>query len=276
MNRDYLEKFKGSKVEPIFVPMHFLSKFPRVVDYDSYIERASELKIINDINDLEANLPNESNPEKRLNKEKKLEKAKSELSNNKVETEVRPLRSWEKDMVKKLKDLKGEKAEKKLFEALQAYSKNSNDEMLVIYDLDFMKLGSKKCLCQNCNLSTECPKAKFVLESAQKDFIVLSLTRRCIIPIEVKSDYSQSSLEKSMEQLKDCKSLIESWIGGDLSNICGWKIMPLICFDEIGDIGDTFCDECKEFILHGTEIEGQLESLIGNIPLPNDVQFYLN
>ena len=233
------------------------------------------MNIINDINDLEAKLGNESNPEKRLNMEKKLEKARSEFSNNKVETEVRPLESWEKAMAKNLKHVKGEKAEKKLFEAWQACSKKLNDEMVVIYDLDFMKLGSKKCLCRNCNLSTDCPKAKFFLDYAQKDFIVLNLTRRCIIPIEVKSDYSQSSLEKSMEQLKDCKSSIESWIGGDLSNICGWKIMPLICFDEIGDIGDKFCDECKEFILHGTDIEGQLGSLLGNIPRQNNVQFLL-
>ena len=58
MKRDFEEDFNSEKIQ-IFVPKIFLSKFPEVIQYDRYIKNISELKLIQDINEISVKIENE-------------------------------------------------------------------------------------------------------------------------------------------------------------------------------------------------------------------------
>ena len=62
--RDFDKELKSGKIQ-IFVPKVFLSKFSHVIQYDNFIEKINELKVIQDINELRSKLESERNVEKR-------------------------------------------------------------------------------------------------------------------------------------------------------------------------------------------------------------------
>ena len=62
--RDFDKELKSGKIQ-IFVPKVFLSKFSHVIQYDNFIEKINELKVIQDINELPSKLANERNVDKR-------------------------------------------------------------------------------------------------------------------------------------------------------------------------------------------------------------------
>ena len=49
--RDFEKELKSGKIQ-IFIPRVFLSKFPHVIQYDNFIDKINELKVIQDINEL--------------------------------------------------------------------------------------------------------------------------------------------------------------------------------------------------------------------------------
>ena len=57
IQRDFEDDFKSKRIK-IFAPKYFLSKFPEVIDYEEYIKKIDELKIIQDINELKEKLEN--------------------------------------------------------------------------------------------------------------------------------------------------------------------------------------------------------------------------
>ena len=75
------------------------------------------------------------------------------------------------------KVVKAEKAEKKMFNALKKYFSNVNEEVIVLYSFNFM--GSL---------------SKTDFQPAEKDFILLNLTKRYIMPLEVKTAYHKEAL----------------------------------------------------------------------------------
>ena len=62
--RDFEKELKSRKIQ-ILVPKVFLSKFPQVYQYNQYIAKVDELKVIQDINELTLKVENESDPGKR-------------------------------------------------------------------------------------------------------------------------------------------------------------------------------------------------------------------
>ena len=67
--------------------------------------------------------------------------------------------------------------------------------------------------------------------------------------------------------------LINDWAGGDLSEDCGWRFVPAICFEcEIPNFSDQFCSVCSKSIIHGSNIDEQMRRLLDEIPIPTNVR----
>ena len=146
--------------------------------------------------------------------------------------------------------VKAEKAEKKMFNALKKYFSNVNEEVIVIYSFNFMGSVSKKDF-----------------QPVEKDFILLNLTKRYIMPLEIKTTYHKEALKKSIKQIKGAMELINEWVGGDLTEECGWRYIPAICFEtEIENIGGEFCADSLKFIIHGDDIDEKVEKMFSDIP----------
>ena len=120
------------------------------------------------------------------------------MRSNEFYTEMKALEEEEVGMVKSLPGVKGEKAEKKVYEAIEKYFSNSNEEFLVLYNLMFMGLLTAR---------------DYLPE--EKDFIIINLTKRYIMPLEVKANFNLTSLKKAMKQIKNAIELINDWLGGD-------------------------------------------------------------
>ena len=89
----------------------------------------------------------------------------------------------------------------------------------------------------------------------EKDFVLLSETYRYIAVIECKKTLDQETLEKSLQQLADTKSDLESYLRNailtDEEEITSdWMFAPFIYHEESED-GMNFCDACKEHIIQG-------------------------
>ena len=153
-------------------------------------------------------------------------------------------------MKKKLKFhvVKGEKAEKKLFKAIQKYFKKVDEEVVVLYGINFMASMADKNL-----------------KPVEKDFILLNLTKRYIMPLEVKANFNRGALKKALNQIKGSMDIIDEWVGGDLTEECGWRYIPAVCFEsEIAEIEEEFCRESINFIIHGNPIDEQVEKMLNN------------
>merc|ERR1719418_233031 len=103
-------------------------------------------------------------------------------------------------MVKSLQSVRGERAEKKMFKSLQKYFSKTNEEVLVLNSFDCMKSWSEKHI-----------------KPVEKDFILINLTKRYIMPIEVKTNFHKQSLSKAIKQIKGTIELIDDWVAGDLT-----------------------------------------------------------
>ena len=156
----------------------------------------------------------------------------------------------ERRMIEKLKLVKGERSEKRVYEALKRYFKKHNEEVLVLYSFKF--IGEKEGV--NC-------------KQREKDFILINLSKRYIMPLEVKTSLGIKSLQSAIEQIENCKNLFNNWIGGDLSEKCGWRFVPSICFDVINQhVDKKFCLYCSKFILSGENIDEDMEKMLQCIP----------
>ena len=184
IQRDFENDFKSKRIK-IFAPKFFLSKFPEVIDYEQYIKKIDELKIIQDINELKEKLEKEFDQGKKARLDVEIEKMKD----NKFYTEIRALEKDEVAMAKDLHNVKGEKAEKKVFQAIEKYFSSTKEglkeEVVVFYSFNFMgKIASKD------------------LKPEEKDFILINFTKRYIMPLEVKTNFHPKSLKKSVKQAK--------------------------------------------------------------------------
>ena len=67
--------------------------------------------------------------------------------------------------------------------------------------------------------------------------------------------------------------LINDWAGGDLSEDCGWRFVPAICFEcEIPNSLDQFCSVCSKFIIHGSNTNEQVRRMLREIPIPTNAR----
>ena len=99
--RDFEKKLKSRKIE-IYVPQVFLSKFPHVIQYDDYIKMINELKLIQDINELNEKIGRENDPDKRDRMTQKLDESKAKMRSNQFYNELRDLSQEEIQMVKSI------------------------------------------------------------------------------------------------------------------------------------------------------------------------------
>merc|ERR1712156_732039 len=97
--RDFDKELKSGKIQ-IFVPKVFLSKFSHVIQYDNFIEKINELKVIQDINELSLKLEGERNVEKRERMRQKLRENMERIRSNQFYTLIRDLNEEEIEMVK--------------------------------------------------------------------------------------------------------------------------------------------------------------------------------
>ena len=97
--RDFEKELKSGKIQ-IFVPKVFLSKFSHVIQYDNFIEKIDELKVIQDINELNSKLGNERNVGKRERMREKLDENMAKFRNNQFYTSLSDLDEDEIKMVK--------------------------------------------------------------------------------------------------------------------------------------------------------------------------------
>ena len=182
IQRDFEEDFKSPRIK-IFAPKIFLSKYPEVIEYEQYIKQIDELKVIYDINELRKKIENATDLGKKARMSQKLHKDIEKMKDNKFYTEIRALEKDEVVMVENLHCVKGEKAEKKVFQALEKYFSSTNEEVVVFYSFNFM--GYEKDL-----------------KPEEKDFILINLTKRYIMPLEVKTNFHLQSLKKAVKQAK--------------------------------------------------------------------------
>ena len=86
------------------------------------------------------------------------------------------------------------------------------------------------------------------------------------MPLEVKMNFNKEALKKAVKQILGSMKIIDDWVGGDLTEECGWRYIPAICFEsEITNLEQEFCTESFKFIIHGNEIDDQVEKMFANI-----------
>ena len=213
MKRDFQRILESGKIQ-IFIPQMFLSKFPEIIQYDTYIEKIAELQVIQNINELTKKVANEEDDDKKNKMKKSLEENQQKMENNKFYTELRELNQREIEMVKSIQRVRGERAEKKMFKALQKYFSSRKEEVLVMYNFNFMGSVLEKDF-----------------EPSEKDFILINLTKRYIMPLEVKTTFHVNSLIKAIKQIEGTMKLTNDWVGGDLTEECGWIFIPATYFE---------------------------------------------
>ena len=249
MKRDFEEDLNAEKIQ-IFVPKIFLSKFPEVIQYDRYIKNIEELKLIQDINEISAKIENELDAEKKERLAQRLEDSQKKMEKNEMYKELRSLEEEEVQMVKNLPIVRGERAEKKLFKAIKKHFSRADEEVAVFYAYNFMGSVSEKHI-----------------KPVEKDFILINLTKRYIMPIEVKTNFHKQSLSKAKKQIKGTMELLNDWVAGDLTEECGWRFVPAICFEgKIPKVNQEFCANCVKYVFHGDEMYKQLKATLKSIP----------
>jgi hypothetical protein len=91
----------------------------------------------------------------------------------------KPLKSpKEEQLLKKLKHIRGERTEKKVYKALKRIFKRLDEDVLIIHGLKFMALTDQD-----------------KIEDFEKDFLIINLTRRYTMSLEVKACLSTNSLK---------------------------------------------------------------------------------
>ena len=254
--RDY-PQLNASNCGVIVVPQYHQSQFPETNHLTRYREavkeidlamtthdkkKAKELKSISDFNRRMDEARSEEDSEKL---EKIQSKAMRQLA-TKHETykELQPLTPEESEMVENfnrintLDEIKGEETEYKIYKKLQAYLKEHHEEAVVFHGLKFMGATHQE-----------------EIEYQEKDFLVVNMTHRYILNLEVKATLTKNSLTSAKKQLNGCKGLIDEWLGANLSKENGWKFISMIYFDDKDpryNLG-LFCASCRPFLIIGNE-----------------------
>ena len=109
--------------------------------------------------------------------------------------------------------IKGDRPEMHLFDALKDYCSSRNEICLVfhgqnLYDIDITMHREKA------------PKM------SEKDFIILNLTYRYVMIIEVKNTYGGKNVAKAEKQLTGARESFQAWFGADLDQ--SWSIILIV------------------------------------------------
>ena len=128
----------------------------------------------------------------------------------------------------------GEVPEMNLYHALKKHFEILNESVAVFHSLDILKFDVER---QDNNVS-------------EKDFIIVNASHGYIMAIEVKKTFGKGdSIEKSVQQLMDAKTELETYFESDFSP--GWVFIPIIYYEDLEGF-EISCDICKDFIIKGT------------------------
>ena len=159
------------------------------------------------------------------------------------------------ETVKNLEHAKGEFAEKEAYKFLQHCIKG--EEVIVINNF---KIMSPEDLEE-------------AVRDFEKDFLIVNLSKRYLMALEVKSDCHQSSLKSAKDQIfgsekkKGTKELVEKWCGANFNEENGWFFLSAIYFQRKPE-DVHFCDECTKFIIIGSEFKDKFTQITESIPDP--------
>ena len=135
-----------------------------------------------------------------------------------------------------LRVYRGDRPEMDLFNDLKEFYAERDETVTVfhghqLYDVDIT--SSEK---RSCNI-------------AEKDFIIVNLTCRYIMVIEVKNTYGAGeSAEKAEKQLMNAMESIKAWFGADID--ASWLFVPVVyCNDVVGNKTPK-----NAYLVKGTEI----------------------
>ena len=104
------------------------------------------------------------------------------------------------------------------------------------------------------------------IEDFEKDFLIINLTRRYTMSLEVKSSLSSNTLKSSKKQTDGTKKLIDEWLGATFTQENGWVFLGVMFFDEKSEkFSDrSFCSVCRNHVIIGgiDEFESKFENII--------------
>ena len=79
----------------------------------------------------------------------------------------------------------------------------------------------------------------------EKDFVIIDVSRRCILVIEVKSTLGAGdSIEKSIHQLNESKEDLAAWFATE--GLEHWSFIPMVFTDNVDLTID--CNKCNQHI----------------------------
>ena len=104
------------------------------------------------------------------------------------------------------------------------------------------------------------------IEDFEKDFLIINLTRRYSMSLEVKSSLSSNTLKSCKKQTDGTKKLIDEWLGATFTKENGWVFLGVMSFDEKSEKFSTrsLCDVCRNHVIIGgiDEFESKFENII--------------
>ena len=130
----------------------------------------------------------------------------------------------------------GELPELNLYNSLKKYFEDRNESIVVFFGHDMLKFDME---------------AK-TNNKAEKDCILLNLTKNYVMLIEVKNSFGKGdSVDKAMAQIADGKIDFESWFSTEIDD--SWKFIPMVyCHSLESDVPQ--CSSCKAFVIEGNYI----------------------
>ena len=156
----------------------------------------------------------------------------------------------------KISNVNGERAEKKVYKYLQKCIKDK--ETVIVNNFKIMTVPNQ------AEIDNDKPA-----QEVEKDFVIFHLKKRAIISMEIKYKYTGKTLDKAIQQTKNCKDLILKWCKGELLKENGWKFFSVPCFDQISDDQKPlFCQECSKFVIIGDEFGQKFPRILEDIPEP--------
>ena len=231
-DRDYPQlnhESNHEKVPAIFTPNIFLTQHPEAFDYKICIQELQKLK-------------------ETINETKARELKKDQRSRSLTKEELDLVEKLKK--VDNLKHIIGEQAEKKVYNFLKECI--LDEECVVINNLKIMTLKD----------------LDDIAEDFEKDFVILNLTRRFIMSLEVKANCNEDSLRSAKKQTNACKESISKWVQGVLTEEKGWAFYTAVYFQHHKPEKYSFCNACSKYIIFAEEFREKFDKIITEMPAP--------
>ena len=173
------------------------------------------------------------------------------LTDNRIKAiEEKPEKSQEeKHLIKKMMHIKGERAERKVYNSIKKFYRERNEDVLVVRGLKFMKLTNQD---------------EDEILDFEKDMLIINLTWRYVMSLEIKSRLSSNTLGSSKKQVNGCKELFDEWLGGTFKEENGWVFLGVMCFEDIKlNYQPRFCTTCKQYVIVGLDegFEAKFENI---------------